>query len=48
MYFDQATNNWRQIPPDIIHYDQHAPDKQPTLFIWNAQAVCFFVPEEGI
>lgn len=46
-YLDRLTNQWRLIPEDIIHYE-HAPDKQPTLFIWNGKTVCFFVPEEGI
>lgn len=47
-YLDRVTNVWRQVPRDIIHFEQHAPDKQPTLFIWNGTEVCFFVPEEGI
>jgi hypothetical protein len=41
-------NEWRQIPDYIIHWGEHAPDKQPTLFIWNGKTTCFFPPEEGI
>jgi hypothetical protein len=47
-WLDRTTSQWRQIPPDIIHWETHAPDKQPTLFVWNGQMVCFFIPEEGI
>jgi hypothetical protein len=41
-------NEWRQIPDYIIHWGEHAPDKRPTLFIWNGKTTCFFPPEEGI
>jgi hypothetical protein len=47
-WLDKTTSQWRRIDPEIIHYGEHAPDKQPTLFVWNGKTVCFFVPEEGI
>ena len=44
------------IPPDIIHWGEHAPDNQPTLFalahqIGSHQAgelTCFYPPDGGI
>lgn len=33
---------WKLIPHDIIHLDEHAPDNQPTLFIYNGMETCFF------
>jgi len=40
---------WKQVPPDTIHWGQHAPNGLPTLFIyWTGQELCFYPPEEGI
>ena len=42
-------NVWKQVPPDTIHWGQHAPNRLPTLFIhWTGQELCFYPPEEGI
>ena len=40
-------DEWRRVPPDVIHWNEHAPDKQPTLFVWSGRETCFFPPEEG-
>lgn len=46
-YLHPATNQWRQIPNDIIHdASDNAPDGKPTLFIWSGQEVCFFLPRQ--
>ena len=40
---------WKQVPPDVIHWGEHAPSGQATLFIrWTGQELCFYPPEEGI
>jgi hypothetical protein len=40
---------WKQVPDDVIHWGEHAPSKQATLFIrWTGQELCFYPPEEGI
>lgn len=39
---------WRRIPDDIIHWDEHAPGGQPTLFVYDGQETCFFPPDGGI
>ena len=43
-------NEWKQVPPDTIHWGQHAPNGEPTLFIYQAtgQELCFYPPLEGI
>lgn len=38
---------WKRIPADIIHWDKHAPDGRPTLFIYQGKETCFFVAEGG-
>jgi hypothetical protein len=39
---------WLHIPADIVHpHDVHAPDGQPTLFIYQGTLTCFFVGESG-
>lgn len=37
---------WRRIPDDVIHWDQHAPNGQPTLFVFDGKETCFF-PGDG-
>jgi len=40
---------WKQVPDDVIHWGEHAPSGQATLFIrWTGQELCFYPPEEGI
>ena len=39
---------WKRIPPDIIHWDSHAPNGQPTLFVYDGKETCFFPGEGGI
>lgn len=40
---------WKPVPPDIIHWNEHAPDGQPTLFVMPGGALtCFFPPDGGI
>jgi hypothetical protein len=41
-------NAWRRIPDDIIHWDQHAPNGQPTLFVYSGKETCFFPGDGGI
>ena len=36
-WFDPPLNKWRRVPDNIIHWGEHAPDKQPTLFIYSGQ-----------
>jgi hypothetical protein len=39
---------WRRIPPDIIHWDETAPSGQPTLFVYSGKETCFFPGDSGI
>ncbi len=45
-WLDGAT--WRRVPNDIIHWNQHAPDGRPTLFVYSGKETCFYPGEEGI
>ena len=40
--------SWRRIPDDIIHWDQHAPSGEPTLFVYDGKETCFFPADGGI
>jgi hypothetical protein len=50
IWFYLKDGRWKRVPDDIIHWDEHAPDKQATLFIYQStgQELCFYPPEEGI
>ncbi|MGH6726588.1 MAG: hypothetical protein ACREB8_08590 [Pseudolabrys sp.] len=39
---------WRRIPDDIVHWGETAPDKQPTLFVYQGHETCFWPGESGI
>jgi len=41
-------DKWRRIPDDIIHWDQRAPSRQPTLFVFSGRETCFFPGDGGI
>lgn len=41
-------NQWRHVPPDTVHWGEHAPDGQPTLFAYNNIETCFFPAGGGI
>lgn len=45
---DGSVVGWRRVPDDIVHWGEHAPDKQPTLFIYNGRETCFFPGDGGI
>ena len=39
---------WRRIPDDIIHWQEHAPNGRPTLFVYDGKETCFFPGDGGI
>jgi len=39
---------WQLVPGDVIHWDEHAPDGEPVLFVYNGRETCFFPPEGGL
>jgi len=41
-------DKWRRIPDDIIHWDKHAPNGQPTLFVFSGKETCFFPGDGGL
>lgn len=41
-------DSWRRIPDDIIHWGVHAPNGQPTLFVFMGRETCFFPGRDGI
>jgi hypothetical protein len=47
-WLNPRTTRWEQVPPDIIHYYDRAPDGQPTLFVYNGDPTCFYPPDGGI
>lgn len=47
-YLYKVGEDWKRVPPDIIHWGEKAPDGQPTLFIYQGKETCFFPAEGGI
>jgi hypothetical protein len=41
---------WKRVPDDTIHWGQHAPNGQATLFVYfmTGAETCFYPPQEGI
>ncbi len=39
-------DRWRRVPDDVIHWGEHAPDGQPTLFVYSGRETCFYPPGE--
>lgn len=54
-FYQLADGKWRQVPSDIIHWHQQAPDNRPTLFAlshdiggWPVGTLtCFYPPGGG-
>lgn len=47
-WFYLSETGWKRVPPDTIHWGEHAPGGKPTLFIYNGQETCFFPGDGGI
>ena len=49
-YYLKEDNTWKRVPDDTIHWGQHAPDGQATLFVYfmTGEETCFYPPQEGI
>lgn len=47
-FYQLPDGTWREVPPDIIHWDKHAPGGEPVLFAFQGQPTCFFPPDGGI
>lgn len=40
-------NTWRQVPADIIHWNDPTPDGQPVLFVYSGMPTCFYPGDTG-
>lgn len=40
-------NTWRQVPADIIHWNDPTPDGQPILFVYSGKPTCFYPGDSG-
>jgi hypothetical protein len=38
----------RDIPAEIIHWEDSAPDNKPMLFVYSEVMTCFFPPSGGV
>lgn len=41
-WYRRPGEEWRRIPDDAIHWDEHSPTGQPVLFIFDGHERCFF------
>lgn len=46
-WFWLVNGEYRLVPPDIIHWEESAPDGQPTLFAVGELPTCFYPGESG-
>lgn len=46
--YEVTAGIWKRVPPDIIKWDERAPDGVPTLFIYQGKETCFFPADGGI
>ena len=46
-WLDPSDNSWKQVPPDIIHWDQSGPNGEAVLFAIGRTPTCFFPPQGG-
>ena len=49
-WYYMKDGDWRRVPDDTIHWGQHAPNGQATLFVYfmTGDETCFYPPQEGI
>ena len=49
-WFYMKDGTWKRVPDDTIHWGQHAPGGQATLFVYfmTGDETCFYPPQEGI
>jgi hypothetical protein len=49
-WFYLKDDAWKRVPDDTIHWGQHAPGGQATLFVYfmTGDETCFYPPQEGI
>lgn len=40
-------NTWRPISPDIVHWNDPTPDRQPVLFVYSGKPTCFYPGDSG-
>ena len=41
-------SKWQRVPEDVIHWEEHAPNGEPTMFAIGSTPTCFFPPNAGI
>lgn len=55
-FYQEPGKPWRRVPSDIVHWGEHAPDGQATLFVLSEDfygnpkgtPTCFYPPDGGI
>jgi hypothetical protein len=49
-WYYMKDGTWKRVPDDTIHWGQHAPGGEATLFIYfmTGDETCFYPPQEGI
>jgi hypothetical protein len=47
-FYEDTPGHMKRIPDDIIHWDEHAPNGKPTLFVYDGKETCFYPGDSGI
>lgn len=44
-WYKPKDGEWKRIPDDTIHWDEHSPTGEPILFMFDGKERCFFPAE---
>jgi hypothetical protein len=46
-WYYQKDDQWIEVPPDVIWWDEHSPTGEAILFAVDGKPTCFFPPRGG-
>jgi hypothetical protein len=47
-WYYQKDDQWIEVPPDVIWWDEHSPTGEAILFAVDGKPTCFFPPRGGL
>ena len=47
-WYYKKDDQWLEVPPDVIWWDEHSPTGEAVLFAIDGRPTCFFPPRGGL
>jgi hypothetical protein len=47
-WYYKKDDQWLEVPPDVIWWDEHSPTGEAVLFAIDGKPTCFFPPRGGL